>query len=78
MKPARAGMLLAYLSQVPDPHGRKGRRHSLSALLTAAVCGLLCGARGHEGFAEGRYDPTLDIWHWRGFLRRSPKNDRRR
>ena len=40
------------LSQVPDPRGRKGRRHSLSAMLTAVVCGVLCGARGYLGVVE--------------------------
>ena len=75
MLPARAGNLLTYLSQVPDPRGRKGRRHSLSAMLTAVVCGLLCGARGYEGLVEWLHDQPVDIWHWMGFLRRPPKKD---
>lgn len=75
MEPARAGSLLTYLSQVPDPRGRKGRRHSLSAMLTAVVCGLLCGARGYEGLVEWLHDQTVDIWHWMGFTRRPPRKD---
>jgi len=75
MEPARAGSLLTYLSQVPDPRGRKGRRHSLSAMLTAVVCGLLCGARGYEGLVEWLHDQTVDIWHWMGFTRWAPKKD---
>lgn len=75
MEPARAGSLLTHLSQVPDPRGRKGRRHSLSAMLTAVVCGLLCGSRGYEGLVEWLHDQRVDIWHWMGFTRRPPKKD---
>lgn len=75
MEPARAGSLLTYLSQVPDPRGRKGRRHSLSAMLTAVVCGLLCGARGYDGLVEWLHDQTVDIFHWMGFTRWPPKKD---
>lgn len=75
MLPARAGSLLAYLAQVPDPRGRKGRRHSLAAMLAAVVCGLLCGARGYAGLVEWLHDQDVDIWHWLGFTRRPPKGD---
>jgi len=75
MQSARAGSLLTYLSQVPDPRGRKGRRHSLSAMLTAVVCGLLCGARGYAGLVEWLHDLDVDIWHLMGFTRRPPKLD---
>lgn len=75
MEPARAGDLLAYLAQVPDPRGRKGRRHSLSAMLTAVVCALLCGSRGYEGIVEWVHDLPLDFCHWMGFTRRPPKKD---
>lgn len=75
MKPARAGDLLAYLAQVPDPRGRKGRRHSLSAMLTAIVSALLCGARGYEGIVEWVHDLPLDFCHWMAFTRWPPKKD---
>lgn len=75
MEPARAGSLLTYLAQVPDPRGRKGRRHDLSALLTAVVCGILCGARGYSQLAEWLHEQTVDVWHWMGFRRRPPKLD---
>lgn len=75
MSPARAGSLLARLAQVPDPRGRKGRRHTLSAMLTAIVCGLLCGARGYTGLVEWLHDLPVDIWHFMGFTRRPPKKD---
>lgn len=63
------------LSQVPDPRGRKGRRHSLSAMLTAVVCGVLCGARGYLGLVEWLHDLPVDVWHWMGYTRRPPKQD---
>ena len=53
MPVACEGSLLTYLSQVPDPRGRKGRRHPLSAMLTAVVCGLLCGNRGYTSLVDG-------------------------
>ena len=63
------------LSQVPDPRGRKGRRHSLSAMLTAVVCGVLCGARGYLGVVEWLHDLPVDVWHWMGYTRKPPKQD---
>jgi hypothetical protein len=44
-------------------------------MLTAVVCGLLCGARGYEGLVEWLHDQTVDIWHWMGFTRRPPRKD---
>jgi predicted transposase YbfD/YdcC len=70
-----AGSLLAYLAQVPDPRGRKGRRHGLSAMLTAVVCGLLCGVRGYEDLVEWLHGLPVDVWHWMGYTRRPPKKD---
>lgn len=67
--------LREFLSQVPDPRGRKGRRHSLSAMLTAVVCGVLCGARGYLGLVEWLHDLPVDVWHWMGYTRRPPKQD---
>lgn len=75
MPSACEGSLLTYLSQVPDPRGRKGRRHSISAMLTAVVCGLLCGARGYTGITEWLHDLPVDVWHWMGYTRRPPKLD---
>ena len=75
MVPARAGNLFAYLAQVPDPRGRKGRRHPISAMLTAVVCGFLCGTRGWTGLAEWLHDLPVDVWHFMGFTRRPPKKD---
>lgn len=63
------------LAQVPDPRGRKGRRHSLSALLTAVVCGVLCGSRSYVALIEWLHDLPVDVWHWMGYTRRPPKHD---
>lgn len=75
MDSARAGSLVGYLSLVPDPRGRNGRRHPLKAMLTAAVCGFLCGCRGWKGLAEWLDDLPLDVCHWMGFTRWPPKQD---
>ena len=72
---ARGGTLFAYLAQVPDPRGRKGRRHPLSAMLAAVVCGLLCGNRGYTDLVEWLHDLPVDFWHFLGFTRRPPKKD---
>ena len=75
MSSARAGNLLTILSQVPDPRGRKGRRHPLAAMLAAVICGLLSGARGYETLVEWLHDLPVDFWHFLGFTRRPPKKD---
>ena len=75
MASACGGGLLTHLSQVPDPRGRKGRRHSLSAMLTAVVCGILCGNRGDSALVEWLHDLPVDVWHWMGDTRRPPKLD---
>lgn len=75
MDAARAGSLLVQLAQVPDPRGRKGRRFTVSAMLAAVVCGLLCGIRGYETLVEWLHDLPVDFWHLLGFTRRPPKKD---
>lgn len=75
MSSACGGSLLTYLSQVSDPRGRKGRRHPLSAMLTAVVSGLLCGNRGYAAIVEWLHDLPVDAWHWMGYTRRPPKQD---
>lgn len=63
------------LAQVPDPRGRKGRRHDLSAMLTAVVCGVLCGVRGYTDLVEWLHDLPVDVWHWMGYTRTPPQHD---
>jgi hypothetical protein len=52
---AGAGLLEA-LSQVPDPRDRRGVRYGLVAVLAAAVCATLAGARSYSAIAEWVHD----------------------
>lgn len=66
------GELLAVLAAIPDPRGRKGRRHSLAAMLAATICGLLTGATGCTAVAQWIRDQEPEFWHAIGFSRRPP------
>ena len=73
MKSAPAGSLLTFLSQVPDPRGRQGRRHSLEAMLASVVCAMLQGARGYSAITQWIHSQDVELWHALGFTRRPPK-----
>lgn len=73
LRPAPAGSLLAFLSQVPDPRGRQGRRHSLEAMLASVVCAILQGARGYSAITQWIHSQEPELWHALGFTRRPPK-----
>lgn len=64
--------LLAMLAAIPDPRGRKGRRHPLAAMLAAIVCGLLTGARGYKAIAQWTRTQSTFAWEWLGFKRKPP------
>ena len=72
MTPTPARNLLTYLSQVPDPRGLQGRRHSLAAMLAAIVCGILCGARGYTAIAQWLHHQPVTVRQLLGFLRLPP------
>lgn len=72
MVPAAAGKLLEYLSQLPDPRGRQGRRFPLSAMLATVVCGLLTGARGFEAIAAWIHAQPCEVWWRLGYFRKPP------
>lgn len=72
METRAAGSLLALLAAVPDPRGRKGRRHPLAAMLAAIVCGILTGARGYKAIAHWARAQNSGVWQWLGFRRRPP------
>lgn len=44
-------------------------------MLTAVVCGVLCGMRGYVSLVEWLHDLPVDVWHWMGYTRRPPKMD---
>jgi hypothetical protein len=73
LETAPAGSLLLALQQIPDPRGRQGRRHSLSAMLAAVVCALLCGARSYSAITDWIHTQDVEVWHLLGFWRRPPK-----
>ena len=70
--PADAG-LLSVLAAIPDPRGRKGRRHPLAAMLAAITCGILTGARGCTAIAQWINNQDVEFWHALGFTRRPPR-----
>lgn len=72
MQPAASRDLFAALEQVPDPRGRQGQRHPLTAMLAAIVCATLCGARGFRPIAQWLRMQEPKTWHWLGFKRRPP------
>ena len=65
--------LRLYLAQVPDPRGRKGTRHPLSAILTAVICAVLSGANGYRPITQWLHEQPVDFWHFLGFTRRPLK-----
>lgn len=44
-------------------------------MLTAVVCGLLCGQRSYTALVEWLHRLPVDVWHWMGYTRRPPKLD---
>jgi hypothetical protein len=44
-------------------------------MLTAVVCGLLCGNRGYSQLVEWLHGLPVDVWHWMGYTRRPPQLD---
>lgn len=72
MTPRPAGSLLHFLEQVPDPRGRKGRRHPLVAMLATVCCATLAGFSGYEQMAQWIHSQEVSLWHALGFTRRPP------
>jgi hypothetical protein len=44
-------------------------------MLTAIICGVLCGARGYESLVEWLHELPVDVWHGMGYTRRPPQKD---
>jgi hypothetical protein len=61
--------LLEALAQVPDPRGRHGRRHPLSAILSLTVLAMLTGCKTLEAIAQFGRDHGPALAHALGFRR---------
>jgi hypothetical protein len=68
-----AGSLLSFLADVPDPRGRHGRRHPLSAILALVCCAIMCGAKSYAAIAQWGGDQEITLMHQLGFTRKPPK-----
>jgi hypothetical protein len=66
--------LLHFLGEIPDPRGRHGRQHPLSAVLALSCCAILCGARSYAAIAQWAHDHDIELMHRLGFTRRPPKS----
>ena len=64
--------LLEFLQRVPDPRGRYGKRHPLSAMLAAVVCATLSGFRGIRPLVQWLDLQEVQTWHLLGFRRQPP------
>ena len=57
------------LELVPDHRSSQGRRHSLGAILSLAVCAMLCGARSLYAIAQWGRDHGAPAAELLGFSR---------
>ena len=57
------------LDQVPDHRKSQGRRHPLGAVLSLAVCAMLCGARSLYAIAQWGRDQGITTGQLLGFSR---------
>lgn len=64
--------LLEILQQVPDPRGREGLRHPLSAMLAAIICANLSGHQGLRQTVRWLRLQGVAMWHLLGFTRKPP------
>lgn len=64
--------LLAALRAITDPRCRRGVRHQLVAVLGAAVCAVLAGARSYVAIAEWAHDLPVAVRKRLGIDRNPP------
>ena len=57
------------LASVPDPRSAHGRRHPLGAVLTLAVCAMMCGCRSLYAISQWGRDHGSDMAKALGFTR---------
>ena len=53
--------LLDYLAQIPDPRHRRGRRHTLGAVLAVAVAAVVAGASSLAAIGEWASDAPCQV-----------------
>jgi predicted transposase YbfD/YdcC len=56
MPPGRGEYLLDLLAQVPDPRGRRGRRHPLSGLLAVGIAAVIAGSKSFAAIGQWAAD----------------------
>jgi len=61
MPDARCHYLLDLLAQVPDPRGRRGRRHSLAGLLAVGVAAVIAGSRSFAAIGQWAADAGPEV-----------------
>lgn len=64
--------LLEVLQQIPDPRGREGLRHPMTAMLAAVICATLCGHQGLRQTVRFLRTHGVEMWHLLGFRRKPP------
>ena len=71
LAPEQCRDLLGYLAQIADPRHRRGRRHTLTAVLAVAVAAVLVGARSLVAIGEWASDAPIQVLAALG-VRRDP------
>jgi hypothetical protein len=56
--PETADGLPAALADLPDPRARRGIRHRLPVVVSAAACGVVAGYRSYAAIAEWMADAS--------------------
>ncbi len=68
------GSLLSFLTEVPDPRSRHGRRHPLTAILVLVCCAIMSGAKSYAAIGQWGQDQDIALMHRLGFTRTPPKS----
>jgi hypothetical protein len=61
LAPEQCRDLLDYLAQIPDPRHRRGRRHTLGAVLAVAVAAVVAGASSLAAIGEWASDAPCQV-----------------
>ena len=61
--------LLEVMGRLPDPRSGHGRRHPLGAILSLAICAMLCGSRSLYAISQWGRDQGVEVSQALGFTR---------